>query len=60
MEIYNQSAGFVKCGPRFFVFYEDFWVESYLAKFELWYKPKNGKNERILLTKIYKIEGFID
>ncbi|GHT58434.1 hypothetical protein FACS18945_4310 [Bacteroidia bacterium] len=60
MEIDNRSNNFVKCGPRRFVILEDFWVENYLAKFELWYKPQNDEKEKLLISKIYKIEGFID
>ena len=60
MDVYNQSYGFVKCGPKRFVIYDDFGVENYLAKFELWYKPKNNGKEKKLLTKIYKVKGFID
>jgi hypothetical protein len=57
MKVHNQSNGFVKCGPKFFYLQQDFLEvdDRYLARFELWYKPKNGGKERKLATKIYKV-----
>jgi len=72
IEVYSQSNGFVKCGlyglmkeidngtakcgPILFNIYEDFFVDNYLARFELWYKPENKWRERKLATKIYKTQ----
>jgi hypothetical protein len=76
MEVHSQSNGFgkcglyglmkevdngsAKCGPIPFIISRDFYSDNYLARFELWYKPKNKGNERKLATKIYKVYGFID
>jgi hypothetical protein len=57
MEIYNHGNGFVKCGPRYFSMYAGLLEADclYLARFELWYKPKNSDEERKLTSKIYKV-----
>ena len=57
MEIYNHGNGFVKCGPRYFSMHAEFFETDYLylARFELWYKPKNSDEERKLTSKIYKV-----
>ena len=41
-----------------FTIYEGDWGKPYAARFEVWYKPDNGK-ERKLIEKNYKIEGWM-
>ena len=42
-----------------FTIYEGDWGKPYAARFEVWFKPDNGGTERKLLTKNYKIEGWM-
>ena len=60
IQIDTMHNGMIKCGPRFFVISDDFCVDDYLAKFELWYKPENSSKAQKLVTKTYKVSGFID
>ena len=41
-----------------FTIYEGDWGKPYAARFELWFVPENGRQERKLIEKIYKIEGW--
>ena len=56
----TKQSGMIKCGPKFFMIHNDLFVSDYLAKVELWYKPENSGKVQKLLTKIYKVAGFID
>jgi len=38
--------------------HEGDWGHPYAARFEVWFKPDSGKNERKLLEKVFKIEGW--
>jgi len=38
--------------------YEGSWGKPYAARFEVWFQPDDGKSERKLLEKVYKIEGW--
>jgi hypothetical protein len=60
IQIDTMHNGMIKCGPRFFMIWDDFGVRDYLAKFELWYKPENSSKSQKLVTKTYKVSGFID
>ncbi len=42
-----------------FTIYEGDWGHPYAARFEVWFKPDNGKPERKLFSKNYKIEGWM-
>lgn len=42
-----------------FTIYEGDWGKPYGARFEVWFKPENGKAERKLFSKNYKIEGWM-
>jgi ABC-type multidrug transport system fused ATPase/permease subunit len=42
-----------------FTIYEGDWEQPYAARFEVWFKPDNGGQERKLLNKNYKIEGWM-
>lgn len=42
-----------------FTIYEGDWGNYYAARFEVWFKPNNGTKERLLMTKNYKIEGWM-
>lgn len=41
------------------VIYEGDWGKPYAARFELWFKPDSGGQERKLIEKNYKIEGWM-
>jgi hypothetical protein len=41
-----------------FTIYEGDWGKPYAARFEVWFKPDSGKNERKLAERIFKIEGW--
>lgn len=41
-----------------FTIYEGDWGKPYAARFELWFKPDNSGNERKIVEKNYKIEGW--
>ena len=41
-----------------FTIYEGDWDKPYAARFEVWYMPDNGGQERKLLEKNFKIEGW--
>lgn len=43
---------------RTFTIYEGDWGKPYAARFELWFIPDNGGQERKLIEKNYKIEGW--
>jgi len=43
---------------RTFTIYEGDWGKPYAARFELWLIPDNGGQERKLIEKNYKIEGW--
>lgn len=42
-----------------FTIYEGDWGDPYAARFEVWFKPDNGKKQRKLFSKNYKIEGWM-
>ncbi|MEO5990661.1 MAG: hypothetical protein ABIP68_03415 [Ferruginibacter sp.] len=44
---------------RSFTIYEGDWGKPYAAKFEVWYVPTNGGQERKLIEKNFKIEGWM-
>ena len=41
-----------------FTIYEGEWEQFYGARFEVWFKPDDGSEERKLLEKNYKIQGW--
>lgn len=42
----------------YFTIYEGDFGKPYAARFEVWFKPENGGQERKLFSKNYKIEGW--
>jgi hypothetical protein len=42
-----------------FTIYEGDWGDPYAARFEVWFRPDDGGVERRLLSKNYKIEGWM-
>lgn len=42
-----------------FTIYEGDWGKFYAAKFEVWFKPTTGEQERKLFQKNFKIEGWM-
>ncbi len=59
IKIHNTTDKIQKFGTTsHFTIYEGDWGKPYAARFEVWFKPDNGGNERKLLTKNYKIEGW--
>ncbi|MCW3106894.1 MAG: hypothetical protein JWQ09_1400 [Segetibacter sp.] len=58
--IYNETDSIIKVGTsNHFTIYEGDWDKPYAARFEVWFKPANGGQERKLLQKNYKIEGWM-
>lgn len=55
--MFQMDKGNSKYG-RPFTIYEGDWGKPYAARFELWFIPDNGGQERKLLKKNYKIEGW--
>ena len=67
MIIYNQTDA-VKMfrigkdeynSDRFFTIYEGDWYKPYAARFEVWFVSENGGQERKLMEKNFKIEGWM-
>lgn len=60
IQIYNPTDNIKKFGTvGDFTIYEGDWGDPYAARFEVWFKPDNGKKERKLFSKNYKIEGWM-
>ena len=60
IQIYNPTDSIKKFGTTsHFTIYEGDFGKPYAARFEVWFKPDNGGQERKLLTKNYKIEGWM-
>jgi len=59
IKIHNPTDTIKKFGTTsLFTIYEGDWGKPYAARFEVWFIPDNGGQERKLLTKNYKIEGW--
>ncbi|MDR1516827.1 MAG: hypothetical protein LBS52_01790 [Dysgonamonadaceae bacterium] len=59
VKVYNPADGVMKFGTTsHFTIYEGDWGQPYAARFEVWFKPDNGGQERKLVEKNYKIEGW--
>lgn len=60
IKVYNPTDRIIKFGTTDnFTIYEGDWGQPYAARFEIWFKPDNGKKERKLFSKNYKIEGWM-
>lgn len=60
IKIYNPTDNIKKFSTiDNFTIYEGDWGDPYAARFEVWFKPDNGKEERKLFSKNYKIEGWM-
>ena len=60
VKIYNPTDSIVKVSTtNHFTIYEGDWGKPYAARFEIWYKPSIGGQERKLFEKNYKIEGWM-
>ncbi|HEX8016428.1 MAG TPA: hypothetical protein VF465_14445, partial [Flavobacterium sp.] len=60
IQVYNPTDSIKKFSTgKDFTIYEGDWGDPYAARFEVWFKPDNGKNERKLFSKNYKIEGWM-
>lgn len=60
IKINNPTDSIMKFGTSSnFTIYEGDWGQPYAGRFELWFKPDSGGQERKLLTKNYKIEGWM-
>lgn len=58
--IHNPTDSIKKFGTTsHFTIYEGDWGKPYAARFEIWFKPDSDGKERKLLTKNYKIEGWM-
>lgn len=59
LRVANSSDSLRRFGTKeYFKIYEGDFGKPYAARFEVWYKPDNG-NERKLIEKNYKIEGWM-
>jgi len=59
IEVFNPNDSIIRFGTDdCFTIYEGDWGAPYAARFELWYKPNNGKDEILLMDKVFKIEGW--
>ncbi len=59
VKIYNPTDSIMRFGTTSdFTIYEGDWGKPYAARFEVWFKPDNGGQERKLIQKNYKIEGW--
>lgn len=60
ISVYNPTDNIVKFGTAsHFTIYEGDWGKPYAARFEVWFRPQNGGQERKLFQKNYKIEGWM-
>jgi len=60
IRIYNPTDSIKRFGTTsHFTIYEGDWGKPYAARFEVWFKPDNGGQERKILAKNYKIEGWM-
>lgn len=60
IRVYNPTDSILKVGSTsYFKIYEGDWGKPYAARFEIWYKPAIGGQERKLFEKNYKIEGWM-
>ncbi|HQV67272.1 MAG TPA: hypothetical protein PLE29_06770 [Saprospiraceae bacterium] len=60
VKVYNPTDSIKKFGTTaHFTIYEGDWGQPYAARFEVWFKPDNGEQERKLFNKNYKIEGWM-
>jgi hypothetical protein len=67
IEVYNPTDSIVKFSmgkskyndDRYFTIYEGDWDKPYAARFEVWFVPENGGQERKLIEKNFKIEGWM-
>ena len=55
--MFQMDKGNSKYG-RPFTIYEGDWGKPYATRFELWFVPENGGQERKLIVKNYKVEGW--
>ncbi len=60
IKIFNPTDSIAKVGSTsHFTIYEGDWGKPYAARFEIWYKPAIGGQERKLFEKNYKVEGWM-
>ena len=60
INIENKSDSIKKFSTiNHFTIYEGDWGDYYSARFEVWFKPRNGGKERKLFEKNYIIEGWM-
>ncbi len=60
IDVYNPTDSLVRFGTEDnFTIYEGDFGKPYAARFEVWFSPYNGGDMKKLLTKNYKIEGWM-
>lgn len=60
VKIYNPTDSIVKVGTiNHFTIYEGDWGKPYAARFEVWFKPSVGGQERKIFERNFKIEGWM-
>jgi hypothetical protein len=60
VKIYNPTDSIVKVGTtNHFTIYEGDWGKPYAARFEVWFKPSIGGQERKIFERNFKIEGWM-
>lgn len=58
--INNPADRIIKFGStKDFTIYEGDWGKFYAARFEVWFNPSSGKQERKLFQKNFKVEGWM-
>jgi hypothetical protein len=53
----NDNLKFIYESP--ITIYEGDWGVYYPARFELWFVPDSGQQERKLIEQIFKVEGWM-
>ena len=59
ISVNNSSDSIARFSSTRFTIYEGDWGKFYAARFEVWFKPTAGGQERKLFQKNFKIEGWM-
>ena len=67
IDVFNQSDTLIRIdmgndnynSERTFTIYEGDWGKPYAARFEVWFVPASGGQEKKLVEKNFKIEGWM-
>lgn len=56
---WSDQPGELFFAPAEFTIYEGDWDKYYAARFELWFRPDAGGEERLIMAKHFRIEGWM-